>query len=130
VPDLPSWQLAVLIVVVLYLTLVAVLMIVGRGLLAREIALLLPNLLRLFRGLMGDPDVPRRAKIALGFGAVWIASPIDLIPEFIPIAGQLDDAVVAALVLAYVVRASGRQTVERHWHGDPATIRRLLAFVT
>jgi uncharacterized membrane protein YkvA (DUF1232 family) len=52
--------------------------------------------------------------------------PLDLIPDFIPVAGGFDDAIVAALVLAYVVRATGRSAVERHWHGDPRIIGRLI----
>ena len=71
---------------------------------AKEIALLIPNLLILFRGLARDPRVPRRSKWLLVIGAVWIASPIDLIPEFIPVLGPLDDAVVAALILRHLLR--------------------------
>jgi uncharacterized membrane protein YkvA (DUF1232 family) len=57
---------------------------------------------------------------------VWVASPIDLIPEFIPIAGPLDDAIVAALVLRYVLRRSGADVVAEHWRGDPATLNLIL----
>jgi uncharacterized membrane protein YkvA (DUF1232 family) len=67
------WAIAVLVLVVL-----------GRRSQARELATLLPNLLILFRGLLGDPRVPRSAKLWLWFAVVWVASPIDLIPEFIP----------------------------------------------
>jgi uncharacterized membrane protein YkvA (DUF1232 family) len=95
--------------------------------LAREVATLLPNLLLLFRGLAIDPRVPRRAKIALAIGAVWLASPIDLIPEFIPIAGPLDDAIVAGLVLRYVLRSTGGSVLDAHWRGEPRTLARLLA---
>jgi hypothetical protein len=62
---------------------------------------------RLFKGLIGDPRVPRSSKALLLFGAAWIASPIDLIPEFIPLLGPLDDAVVAALILRRLVRTAG-----------------------
>lgn len=123
---LPWWLVALAVVVIVYALLVALLFFAGRRLLARELALLIPNLLRLFRGLLGDPRVPVLAKVALLVGIVWIASPIDLIPEFIPIAGPLDDAIVAALVLAYVSRAAGRDVVREHWHGDPTILARLL----
>jgi len=63
------------------------LILLGRRAHARELATLIPNLLVLFRGLLRDPRVPRSAKLWLGLAVVWIASPIDLIPEFIPIAG-------------------------------------------
>lgn len=117
-----------LILAALYAVLVAALVVSGRGALAREVATFLPNLLVLFRGLAADPRVPRRAKIALAFGAVWLASPIDLIPEFIPVAGPLDDAIVAALVLRYVLRSTERSVVDGHWRGDPKTLARLLTF--
>jgi uncharacterized membrane protein YkvA (DUF1232 family) len=54
--------------------------------------------------------------------AVWIASPIDLVPECIPVAGPLDDAIVAALVLRHLLRRTDRSVVFEHWRGDPATI--------
>lgn len=123
---LPWWVVALAVVVAVYAVLVALLFIAGRRLLARELVLLIPNLARLFRGLLGDPRVPLRAKAVLVVGILWIASPIDLIPEFIPIAGPLDDAIVAALVLAYVSRAAGREVVREHWHGDPSLLARLL----
>lgn len=122
----PWWVVALAAALLLYAAVVAVLFVAGRRLLARELALLVPNLLLLFRGLLGDPRVPLAAKAALVIGIVWIASPVDLIPEFIPIAGPLDDAIVAALVLAVVARAAGRDVVREHWRGDPTILARLL----
>ena len=112
-----------------YLVAIGALVVAGRRTAAREVATLLPNLARLFKGLIGDPRVPRSSKALLLFGAAWIASPIDLIPEFIPFLGPLDDAVVAALILRRLVRTAGREVVEEHWRGDPATIARLLRVV-
>jgi uncharacterized membrane protein YkvA (DUF1232 family) len=109
-----------------YAVLVAVLYLAGRRTAAREVAMLLPNLLRLFKGLIRDPRVPRRSKVLLVVGAAWVASPIDLIPEFIPILGPLDDAVVAALVLRHLLRTAGREVIAEHWRGDPATLDRLV----
>jgi uncharacterized membrane protein YkvA (DUF1232 family) len=126
VPELPGWAVAFSVVLLVYALIVVTLVVAGRALLARELALLLPNLFRLFRGLMADERVPLRAKIVLGIGVLWIASPIDLIPEFVPVAGPLDDAIVAALVLAYVSRSVGRDVVREHWHGDPTILARLL----
>lgn len=125
--DLPGWAVALLVLVALYLALLALLIASGRRAVAREAALLLPNLIRLFRGLLGDPLVPRRAKVALAIGLGYFAVPIDLVPDFIPVAGQLDDAIVASLVLAYVLRASGPASLQRHWHGDARTLRRIVA---
>jgi uncharacterized membrane protein YkvA (DUF1232 family) len=105
---------------------VATLVLAGKRVAARELAALIPNLLRLFRGLLRDPRVPRRTKLLLLLAAAWIASPVDLVPEFIPVAGPLDDAIVAALVLRRVVRAAGPQVVAEHWRGEAATLDTIL----
>jgi uncharacterized membrane protein YkvA (DUF1232 family) len=118
--------ISVAVAAAVYALAVAALYLAGRRTAAREIATLLPNLLRLFRGLIRDPRVPRRSKAILVFGAAWVASPIDLIPEFIPLLGPLDDAVVAALVLRHLLRTAGRDVITEHWQGDPATLDRLV----
>jgi uncharacterized membrane protein YkvA (DUF1232 family) len=118
--------IALAIVGVVYTITVAALYLTGRRIAAREVAALLPNLLFLFKDLVRDPRVPRGSKLLLAAGALWVASPIDLIPEFIPVLGPLDDAVVAALILRHVLRTVGREVVAEHWRGDPATLGRLL----
>ena len=95
----------------------------------RELALFVPNLARLFTGLVRDARVPVRAKIVLGATAVYLASPIDLIPDFIPVLGSLDDAVIAAFALRYVVRTAPTGLVAEHWPGDPETLARLLRLI-
>lgn len=124
--DIPAWLVAFAAVVLGYVIFVTFLWIAGKRLVARELALLVPNLLRLFRGLLGDRRVPVPAKVALGAGLLWLASPIDLIPEFIPVAGPLDDVIVAALVLWLVSRMAGRDVVREHWRGDPTILARVL----
>ena len=119
---MPAWLVAIIVIVALYLVLVLALIISGRHVAAKELALLVPNLVLLFKDLLRDPAVPRGPKIALGIGVVWLISPIDLLPEFLPVLGPLDDAVVAALVLRYLVRRAGPDVVRRHWRGDPATL--------
>jgi uncharacterized membrane protein YkvA (DUF1232 family) len=116
----------VAVVVLVWLALVLLLVVLGRRALARELATLIPNLTRLFAGLLRDPRVPLRAKVVLGATAIYLAMPIDLVPDFIPIAGQLDDAIVAAIALRYVVRVSPPDIVAGHWPGDPATLQRIL----
>jgi uncharacterized membrane protein YkvA (DUF1232 family) len=117
------------VAVLVYALVVAGLMLAGRRTAAREVATLLPNLLRLFKGLVKDPRVPKGSKALLLFGAAWVASPIDLIPEFIPFLGPLDDAVVAALILRHLLKTAGRDVIGEHWHGDPVTLDRLLRVV-
>ena len=122
-----DWVVAAFAILVLvWLALVLALIAFGKRTLAREIASLVPNLTRLFTGLVRDPRVPRRAKLVLGVTALYLAMPIDLIPDFIPIAGQLDDAIVAAFALRYVISATPREIVAEHWPGDPDTLRRIL----
>ena len=121
-----SLFIAVAVTATVYVLLVAALFFAGRRTAAKELALLLPNLVALFKGLSREPRVPRKSKVLLVVGVVWFASPIDLIPEFIPVLGPLDDAVVAALILRHILRKAGKEVVAEHWRGDPATLNRLL----
>lgn len=85
---------------------------------ALDLVRLLPDLLRMTAGLARDPTTPRSCKVALGGLAVWLASPIDLIPEFIPVIGPLDDIVVTAIVLRWVGRRVGVDALRAHWPGS------------
>jgi uncharacterized membrane protein YkvA (DUF1232 family) len=114
--------LTLAIIVAVWVVLIGALLLAGRGGTARQVATFLPNLILLFRGLWRDPRVPRGSKLLLGFGLVWLASPIDLIPEFVPVVGPLDDAIVAALILRSVARRVGKSVLAEHWRGDPATL--------
>lgn len=114
------------IAVAIWLVAVIVLVASGRRSQARELAKLIPDLLMLFPGLLRDPRVPRSGKLWLAFAVVWIASPIYLIPEFIPIAGPLDDAIVAALVLRHLLRRTSPDLLFEHWRGDPATLEAIM----
>src|SRR5213593_5298425 len=128
--DLPLWAQILIVLIAIWTIVVIVLVVAGRVVLARELATILPNLIRLFAGLLRDGRVPLRAKIVLAVASVWLASPIDLIPEFIPIAGSVDDAIVAALALRFVLRTTDGAIVREHWRGDPATLERLLRLVS
>lgn len=121
-----SLVLALVVAAGVWLALVVALLLAGKRTAAREVATLLPNLIRLFRGLLSDPRVPRSSKVLLLLAVAWFASPIDLVPEFIPVAGPLDDAVVAVLVLRWVLRTAGREALAEHWHGSPETLERLI----
>jgi uncharacterized membrane protein YkvA (DUF1232 family) len=85
---------------------------------ALDVVRLLPDLLRMTAGLARDARTPRSCKLALGGLAVWLASPIDLIPEFVPVIGPLDDIVVTAIVLRWVGRRVGVDALRAHWHGS------------
>jgi len=93
---------------------------------AKELARFLPACVTTVRRLRHDPAVPRRAKIAVAFAGLWVMSPIDLIPEFLPVIGPLDDVVVVALALRYAARCVPRQVLIDAWPGDPHLMERLL----
>jgi len=93
--------------------------------LAMPVLRLLPNIVILVRRLLADPATPRSVRVALGFLVVWIVSPIDLLPEFLPGIGPLDDIIVAALVLRWVGRRVGREALAAHWPGTPDGFRLL-----
>jgi uncharacterized membrane protein YkvA (DUF1232 family) len=78
------------------------------------------------RRLRADPRVPRRAKLAVLAAGLWVASPIDLIPEFLPVIGPLDDIVVVALALRYAGRLVPREVLLAAWPGEPRLVERLL----
>jgi uncharacterized membrane protein YkvA (DUF1232 family) len=84
-----------------------------------DLVRVIPDVVRLVRGLLGDGAVPMGAKIALVGLFVYLLNPVDLIPEFIPILGPVDDAVVAVLVLRYVRRRVGVEELRRRWVGTP-----------
>jgi uncharacterized membrane protein YkvA (DUF1232 family) len=71
--------------------------------------------------------VPRGAKVWLLIGALWLASPIDLLPQFLLVIGPLDDAIVAALILRHLAHGAGTEVIRIHWRGDPRTLERVLS---
>ncbi len=92
----------------------------------RELAGFLPNCVTTARRLRKHPAVPRRAKAAIVFAGLWVVSPIDLIPEFLPVIGPLDDVVVFALAMRYAARRVPREVLLEAWPGDPGVMARLL----
>lgn len=93
---------------------------------AKELASFLPDCVTTVRRLRHNPQVPRRAKIVVGIAGLWVLSPIDLIPEFLPVIGPLDDVVVVALALRYAARSVPREVLLQAWPGEPGLISRLL----
>jgi uncharacterized membrane protein YkvA (DUF1232 family) len=92
----------------------------------RDLAAFIPDCVTTVRRLRRDPRVPRSAKIAVVLAGIWVASPIDLIPEFLPVIGPLDDIVVVALALRYAGRRVPREILLAAWPGEPRLIERLL----
>jgi uncharacterized membrane protein YkvA (DUF1232 family) len=94
--------------------------------LLKQVVEFLPACVTTARRLRKHPDVPRRAKVALGVAVVWVVSPIDLLPEFLPVIGPLDDVVAVVLLLRYAARSIPRATLLEAWPSDPALLERLL----
>jgi uncharacterized membrane protein YkvA (DUF1232 family) len=87
---------------------------------------LLPDTLRLFRGLIRDPAVPSGVKVRLWLLLGYLASPLDLVPDFVPVIGYADDAIIAAIALRSVIRRAGEQKVREHWPGSEDGLLALL----
>ena len=92
----------------------------------RDLVAFLPAFVTTARRLRGHPAVPTRAKVALLVAIVWTVSPIDLIPEFLPVIGPLDDILVIALALRYAGRAVPRDVLLDAWPEEPRLLERLL----
>lgn len=114
----------------LYLAFVFALLAAGRRGGARAVAGFVPDCIVLFRRLLADPRVPRARKLAVVALIGYLALPIDLIPDFIPVAGQLDDAILVVLVLRFVLAGGGPALLSERWPGPPesAALLRRVAF--
>jgi len=92
----------------------------------KDVVAFLPACVTVARRLRKDPRVPLRAKVIVGIAALWVVSPIDLIPEFLPVIGPLDDVVVVVLALRYVARQVPRAVLFEAWPAEPRLLERLL----
>ncbi|MBI2155245.1 MAG: DUF1232 domain-containing protein [Candidatus Rokubacteria bacterium] len=93
----------------------------------KELLLLLPNLAVLLGRLLADPSVPGTAKVALGAMAAYLVSPVDLIPDFIPFVGYLDDLILVAIIVDGLLNHLDRDLLRKHWPGDPVTLEKSAA---
>jgi uncharacterized membrane protein YkvA (DUF1232 family) len=93
----------------------------GRSIQGRQLVtdavLMMPNIIKLIGRLLKDPRVPRRAKITLGLAAAYVMSPIDLLPEVIPVLGWADDVIIVMFAIDSLIERAGRSVVEEHWDG-------------
>ena len=109
-----------------WLAIVVTLLLVGRRDEARALAGFIPDCLVLVSRLMHDDRVPRRRKLLLAGLVAYLALPFDLVPDFIPVAGQLDDVLIVAFALRRFLRSGGDQLVREHWPGPDPSLRLLL----
>jgi uncharacterized membrane protein YkvA (DUF1232 family) len=91
----------------------------------KEALRLLPDLIRLIKRLVADPETPRGVRIRLALLLVYLALPVDLIPDFVPVIGYADDAIIVALVLCSATRRAGPDALARHWPGTPEGLNAL-----
>jgi uncharacterized membrane protein YkvA (DUF1232 family) len=103
-------------------------MLAGRHTDARALAGFIPDCLVLFHRVLRDPRLPRRYRGVVVALLGYLALPFDLIPDFIPVAGQLDDAIVVALALRAIIRGAGLEMIEEHWPGPPLSLSLILKF--
>ena len=111
---------------VLYGLVLAALAVGGRRVDAKAVLRFIPDCVVLFRRLAGDRRVPRSRKVLLVAMLGYLAMPLDVVPDVLPVVGQLDDAILVALVLRSVLRAAGRDVAREHWPGAPDTLDVLL----
>ena len=114
------------IVAVVWLALVGALLLVGRREEARALATFIPDCVVLVSRLLRDERVPRRRKLLFVALVGYLALPFDLVPDFIPVAGQLDDVLVVAFVLRRFLRSGGEPLVREHWSGPEQSLRLVL----
>src|SRR5215216_4117732 len=115
-------------VLVVYAAFVTALIVAGRWQGARDVARFIRDCIVLVRRLLGDPRVPRRHKLLLGVLVGYLVLPFDLVPDFIPVAGHLDDALVVVLALRAVLRGSGSDLLREHWRGPESSLAIVLRF--
>ena len=122
-----AWLLISLgVFVVIYALFLGWLVIRGRREDARAFATFIPDCLVLVTRLTRDPRVPRRRKVLLLGLVAYLSLPFDLVPDFIPVAGQLDDAIIVALVLRHFVKAGGEQMIHELWPGPEQSLALIL----
>lgn len=122
-----SWLLVSLAVfVVTYAAFIAWLVVRGRGEDARALATFIPDCIVLVSRLAREPRVPRRRKVLLFALVAYLSLPFDLVPDFIPVAGQLDDVIIVALVLRHFVAAGGEPLIRELWPGPERSLTPVL----
>jgi uncharacterized membrane protein YkvA (DUF1232 family) len=123
---MPWWAWLLVATVAVYALGILGLVVAGRREDAKAVARFVPDCAVLFQRLLADPRVPRSRKSLLGAVLAYLAMPIDIVPDFLPVIGQLDDAIVVGLVLRLFVRRTGADIVRELWPGPERSLEVLL----
>lgn len=115
------------VVVAIYLAVLGGLLLAGRRTDAVAVARFIPDCIVLIKRLLVDPRVARRHKLLLGVFFAYLVSPIDLVPDFLPVIGQADDAIILGLTLRWVLGSAGEEVIRELWPGPEASLRAVLA---
>jgi uncharacterized membrane protein YkvA (DUF1232 family) len=122
----PWWAWAIVAAVAVYALVVATLVVAGRQGDASAFVRFVPDCVVLFRRLLRDPRVARRHRILLFALVGYLLLPFDIVPDFVPVAGQLDDAIIVVWALRTVLRGAGREALVDHWPGPERSLELLL----
>jgi len=125
-PSLEAIAIALGVVAVIYALGVVCLLLAGRRSDAVALARFIPDCLVLIKRLIGDPRVPRSRKLVLGALVAYLAMPIDLVPDFLPVVGQLDELIIAALAIRVALRGGGPDLLREHWPGPEQSLQAVI----
>jgi uncharacterized membrane protein YkvA (DUF1232 family) len=114
--------------IVLYAAFVGILALAGRGTDARAVAGFVPDCIVLFQRMLGDSRMPRRYRAIVVALLGYLALPFDVVPDFIPVAGQLDDAVLVIIAVRVLLHGSGPHLLAEHWPGPRRSLNVILRF--
>ncbi len=126
---MPLWLIVLSVVIALYAVALIALTVFGRRERAPALVAFIPDCIVLLRRLVRDPRTPRWARPLLMLLVLYLISPIDLIPDFLPVVGQLDDVVIVVFALRLLLRAAGSAPVREHWPGSEASLELILRAV-
>jgi uncharacterized membrane protein YkvA (DUF1232 family) len=122
----PYWQWLLVslgVALLIYAGFLLALVAAGRRTDARALAGFIPDCIGLFKRLLTDPRLPRHRKVVLGGLIVYLACPFDLVPDFIPVAGVLDDVIIVGFGLRFVLRGGDPQLLHEHWRGPDRSLQ-------